>query len=390
MKQLTRKCTKNGYLFKYFDLFGIPIQLNFDEKRRYRSYVGAFFSLILFSLSMSLLIFQLVKWYNMSTSTVIYSTENFSINNIFAENRNMTYELNYSNYNIYFAIYAILPDLTSLNFKELANYIDIQIKYSESGYGVDFKKLDYENCKFRRQRIFLDLPYENIFENETSVWSMCLVNPLKMGLFMNKKIFDIQDPTLMLQIKQCQNTTLNNNSCSSKEEIEKMLKYINIQITIPKTNYDFKNQSNPVKRLYLYEDYRPDFKFQKTITNQINPSILYSDWGLIDDDYKLNSINFNPGQQILDIYTKDEQDNIFFEYKINLSYQIDRYYIRNQKLNDIIGSFGGLVNLFFVLGAFICARLNRLLMLNSLINFSFEKTAIVKERGKIHSKSEST
>lgn len=380
--KLTSRCP----LLKNLDLFGIPIELSFENQGKYRSYCGAIVSVLLFAISFSLLISQMIKWLQMDTSTVIFSTENFSINGLFAEKHNISYELNYKNYNIYFAVYADLPDKTSLTFKELEKYVKIQIKYSASGYSNDFENIEYEYCNFRKQRMFLGVPYDEIQENETSIWSMCLVNPLKMGLFIDEEMSDIQNPILMLEIKQCQNSTFNNNFCASQEEIVLMLKYIDIQITVPRTNYDFKNQSHPIKRLYIYEHYKPDFKFKKTIINKINPSILFSDQGLINDDYQLNSINFNSGQQILDIYTKNEEDNILFEYKINLSFQIDQFYIRNQKLNSIIGSFGGLIHLFYSLGAFFCYRLNRFFLFNSLTDFTFGSGHLAKTKEKVHPK----
>ena len=322
----------------------------------------------------------------MDASTVIFSSENFSLNGLFANKHNISYELDYKNYNIYFSVYADLPDKSSLTFKDLEKYIEVKIEYSPSGYSNDFEEIKYEYCKIRKQRMFLGVPYDEIPENETSIWSMCLVNPLKMGLFLDEEMSDIQDPILMLRIKQCQNSSFNNNSCASQEEITLMLRYVDIQVTIPKTNYDFKNQSYPIKRSYVYEHYRPDFKFKKTVINKLNPSILFSDHGLINDDYQLNSVNFNPGQQILDIYTKDDTENIFFEYKINLSFQIDKYYIRNQKLNSIMGSFGGLINLLYTFGAFFCYRLNRFFLLNSLTDLTFGPTALSKAKEKVHSK----
>lgn len=316
-----------------------------------------------------------------AVSTIIYSSENFSENSIYVQNRNYTYFLDSNNYNIFFAIYADLPDSTSLNFKELEKYIEIQYQYSASGHMDNLELMEFENCNIRKERRFLNLPFEDILENKTSPWSMCLSNPMKMGLFINPQYLEVASSLLMLKIQICHNSSLNNNSCASPEEIKEILKYTKIQATIPRTNYDFKNQSNPIKRSYEYENYIPDLKIKKSINNLINPSFLYSDWGLINDDYQLNSINFNCGQRTIDVNTNDENDNIIFEYKISISFQIDKFYIRNQKINDIIASFGGLINLVYALGVFFCFRLNRLLLLNDLINFTF-KTSTAKERTK--------
>lgn len=150
-----------------------------------------------------------------------------------------------------------------------------------------------------------------------------------------------------------------------------MRKYITIQASIPKTIYDFKNQTNPIKRMYIYENYGLDLVLKKTISNEINPTFLYQDWGLFNDDYRLDSINFNHGKQSLDFNTKNAEDNVLFEYKIYNSFQIDKYYIRNRKLNDIVSSFGGMFNVLHNLGDLLCTNINRILFMNSLINLAF-------------------
>lgn len=361
-------------ILKFLDIFGIPIQLNFKQKIKYKSNFGALISLLVFAASFYFLIKLLLDWFQADVSTTINSSENFSVAGLLTNNITIEYTLDYKNYAIYFGIWATLPDLTELSYKELEKYFTIEYKYSETGYGLSQSSIESIDCNVREQNEFLNLDYdrEEIPENMTNPWRMCVKNPLKMGLIPDQESSTVYNPTLYLQIRECRNSTKNNNFCASIEEIREMIKYISVQASIPKTIYDFKNQSKPIKRLYRYETYSLDFGLKKYIANEINPTYLYKDFGLFNDDYRLDSINFNSGQETIDFKLKNEEDSVLFEYGIIIAYQTDKYYLRNQKLNDIIGSFGGMINVLYTIGSILCIYINRILFTNSLINMAFK------------------
>lgn len=113
-------------------MFGIPIQLNFNKRQKFRSNFGAFLSILLLGLSFYFLITQIAGWFTIEVSTTVYSNESFSVSGLLKENRTISYTLTNKNYSIYFAIYAILPDST-LSYKELEKYFTIYYEYSDSG-----------------------------------------------------------------------------------------------------------------------------------------------------------------------------------------------------------------------------------------------------------------
>lgn len=59
------------------------------------------------------------------------------------------------------------------------------------------------------------------------------------------------------------------------------------------------NQSSSVQRTYKLEFYRLDHQFVKIIMNDMNPKLVYEDYGLFSHDYQLDSINFNLSQQVI-------------------------------------------------------------------------------------------
>ena len=68
--------------FKNLDMFGIPIQLNFNKRPKFRSNFGAFLSVLVLGVSFYFLITQIVGWFSIEVSTTIYSNESFSVSGL--------------------------------------------------------------------------------------------------------------------------------------------------------------------------------------------------------------------------------------------------------------------------------------------------------------------
>lgn len=355
---------------KALDIFGITIQLFFEGKRKYKSYFGSIISILIITISCYFFISQLISWYNVESSTVIYSNENYSVRNLLDTNSSYKYQLDNYNYNLYFAIYAILPNSSRLTYKQLSKYLTIRYIYSKSGFEVDERQIESENCNTKIQSIFLGLDFEHIPENQTNIFQMCVKNPLEMGLIADAASQYVVLPSLSLEIGLCKNST--SHTCASVDEIYNFLKYITVQASIPKTIFDFKNQSSPVKRMFKYERYYLDQNLKKTYQNEINPTYIFKDHGIFNDDYHIDSLNFNPGQQIINVNSIEKEKNILFKYKLDISFQVEKYYIRNQKLNDIFSGFGGMINILYTIGNFICFYVNSYFYTHSLMKFTFE------------------
>ena len=94
------------------------------------------------------------------------------------------------------------------------------------------------------------------------------------------------------------------------------------------------------------------------------------DDGLLYDDYRLQSTNFNPNIYSNPNIRKDDNDPLYiFNYEI--SYNIQNYYLRNQKINEVAGNLGGLINAIFLIGKLICMAYNSMYLRFKIISSTF-------------------
>lgn len=367
MKQITSVFSK----FKLLDIFGIPILLCYKERRKFKTNIGASISIGVMAICFYFFVLQLKGWINMENSQTIYSNENFSVQSLLNDNKTIEYTLDNFNYNIYFVVRAEFPNGSMILFQNLTKYFDIQYKY-KTPYNVKYDPIESVPCNVRSANDFLRLSYkpDDIPINKSNPVRMCVKEPISMGLMTEKKTHTVWRPALSLQIKPCKNSTNTSSECASENEIKEIMKFISIQASIPKTIYDFKNRTNPIQRMFKYEFYRLDWNLKKSFLYEINPTFFYHDVGYFSDDYQFDNLNFNPSQQTIDINSKT--DDYLFQYDIVTSFQVEKYFIRNQKLNDILGSFGGIINLLYTIGNFICFYMNYFLFMRSLLKTTFK------------------
>lgn len=372
MKKVKTFCS----IIKYFDLFGVPIELCFNQKLKYKSFLGAAISISVLIFSLHFFFSRIISWYKIDNSTTIYSTENFSFQSLLNDNRSIEYTWDNTNYNIYFVVRGEIPtpsgDPKILVNEELSKYLKINFKYTEDADIMGgYQTIEKEYCKISESNQFLMLNYDRQenSENLTNANRLCVKNPYTMGLKTDLKMQNVKRPGISFQIRQCENST-SDLMCASKEEISKIMKNLFVQASIPLTLYDFKNKSQPIKRMFKYEFFRLDWDMTKKITYDVSPTFLYKDLGFFEENYNFESVNFNPNQPTIDMNTKN-LDDIFFQYDLRISLQAEKYYIKNEKLNDIIGSFGGMISILYTIGNFFCLHLNRFLLTKDLIKSSF-------------------
>ena len=253
--------------FKLLDIFGIPIQLCYKEKRKFKTNIGAIISLGVLIMSLYFFVLQLNGWVNVENSTTIYSTENFSVQSLLNDNRSIEYSLDNFNYNVYFVVRAEFPNGSMILFQNLTKYFDIQYKY-KTPFNVKYDPVESVPCNVRAANDFLRLSYNpnSIPFDKTNPVRMCVKDPILMGLIADKKTQTVWRPALSLQIKPCKNATNTSSECASENEIREIMKYISIQASIPKTIYDFKNKTDPIQRMFKYEFYRLDWNLKKYLS----------------------------------------------------------------------------------------------------------------------------
>ena len=98
-----------------------------------------------------------------------------------------------------------------------------------------------------------------------------------------------------------------------------------------------------------------DTNFLKKYIISLVPTFLYTDNGLINEDYQLDSVNFNEESRSYDPGLRQPSDPLF-TYTFRIITSVQSYYLRNLKLNEVIGSLGGIINAIFLIGKY-CASL---------------------------------
>ena len=355
---------------RYFDLYGQSINLFVSKKKKFCTAGSGCISILII-----ILIFQYYKtlissWVNRQNMTLIPSEISLSVTDLLARNASYNYTFDYTNYYLYFAIRGLSPEGKFIGNKDITKYLSTSFSYmNKLGNIIPLKD---EGCNTQYQDIYLGLGDEVIRkdENKTSPNLHCIQNKLEMGLFPDPNLKTVNLSLLLFSINQCVNSSANNHSCASKEEIKKMLKYIQVQSSVPKTIYDFQS-SQPNTNIYDYQLTFLDPFLTKNYNNAIIPTLLMTDEGLIDEDYKMNQINFNP-DITYDPQVRDDSENLLFRMAFGVSFNMKVYRQKqNVKLSDVIGNMGGYLNLLFLMGKMICFAYNGMHLKIKIIKNTF-------------------
>ena len=281
---------------RYFikcDLFGRRVDFSVKNQILVKSKLGAFVSCIIIGLALYLFVINIISWRNMESLQTISSFQNMNVNDLLYKNQNFVYNFDYSNYGLYVVLSANFPNGTMINYEQLEPYLTQNFVYTNQSFIEN--NIGFSKCLLQNQDIFLQLD-DSIIQsdfNKTSDWRVCINQTYLMGLFTDQTTSTVSRSTISYRVNKCQNSTENDFSCASEEEIESILPYVSLQMTIPKSNYDFTNPSNPRKRTYDYQFYYFDINLMKSYTGFLLPVYLKTDVGIISDDYILNSVDFN-------------------------------------------------------------------------------------------------
>ena len=101
------KAVKN--VCKFFDLYGQNVNLFISKKPKFNSTFSGLISLgVIFVIGYAFAQF-LISWINGGKMTIIPSAISWSISELLAENRTISFDFDYSNYYVYFVVTAYLP-----------------------------------------------------------------------------------------------------------------------------------------------------------------------------------------------------------------------------------------------------------------------------------------
>ena len=378
LKDIKRAC-------KFFDLYGQNVNLLIEKKPRFHTTFSGIISMAVLMIIIYNFTGFISSWMNKEKMTVIPSGNSFSVLEILAKNQSYEYELDFKNYYIYWVVTAEFPDGTSLRTPDLKNYLNFVVNYCSTDYVC--QNIVTEPCKIDYQDIFLGFD-ETTIKNDfgkTSKNRICIKNEFKMGLFPDTSVASIRVPAIEFYVLQCVNSTENNNSCHSQEEIDRIITYTIVQTSIPNTIFDFNNVKKPQKNTYDYHYSYLDKSLSKNYLNTLTTSILSSDYGLLSEDYRVESTNFNPNINYDPNIRKGANDPLY-TFIVQNGFTFQNYYLKNLKLNEIVGNLGGLVNAIFLLGKLLCSAYNSIYLRFKIINSTFSHSNTNKMSTSVNSK----
>lgn len=366
MKNFLKKV--ESYLLN-LDMYGHRVDLYIDSKTFVKSKIGALFSVLVVLFCIYSFIGNYLSWANKEYLQTISSSTSLNVNQILRENKAYNFSLDSNNYGMYFILRGRL-NKTYVPSSNLTRYLT-QTFYFYDEKGQE-NKLEMENCLTRKINNFLLQDNQNLKSiNESSPWRICIKDGqgVYLGLIPDSKM--VQTPALMFQINKCINSTQNNYSCAASEEINEVINTLEFQTSIPRTIFDFNDVENPRQRTYDYRLYSLDIQFCKKFLSYLMPIYLKTDEGILFDDYKLNSIDFNVDDMQYESLNRIGQDGLILSYEFIFGLNQQIYYRKNLKLYHIVANLGGIINILFILGRIICYSYNMLILKFSLMNISF-------------------
>lgn len=355
MKSFLNKVEKS---FLYCDMYGRRVDVYINSQTMVKSRIGACFSLLIVLFSLYSFVSNIISWSRNEFTQIVPAFHTFNSDKMLKQNTSYPYDFDSSNYYVYFALFAV-KDEKFINYDELSRFFPQSIVY-DNDIG-NLSNLETEHCFVKKNNDFMLINSEDeIDKNSKSSFRMCIKDGIKypMGLFSNKSI-----PAIT-------NSTFNNNSYAPTSEINDLLQYINVQVSIPKSIYDFTDFASPRKRAYDYRYYKLDELFSKSFSASLIPSFLMTDFGWFFDDYTEDTIDFNLDNLQYETM-KIREDKTMFKFDFAIGHNKQIYFRKNPNFFSIMANFGGIINVLFLLGKIFCSTYNFLLLKYSLINISF-------------------
>ena len=99
-----------GRVIKFFDLYGQNINLMISKQKKFCTVGSGIISIIIIVLIFEYYKSLISSWINRENMTLIPSEVSHSITELLAKNQSLIYQLDYTNYYVFFAMRVRLPD----------------------------------------------------------------------------------------------------------------------------------------------------------------------------------------------------------------------------------------------------------------------------------------
>ena len=339
------------------DIFGVYPQLYINMNATTRSKLGGFVSLVIFGLCIYYFVNDLQAFSNNSNSQILTSTNVLSVNELLLKNESDSYVFDSKNFGIYFALVAVLSDGSVLFHNDLKKYLSQQFIYTD--FNNAFTSVPLFDCPLKNTQMFLLQDFDEN-NNATSRARVCLDQALGMGLASDVPNGQVNQTIFTYQIYACENNTDN------------ILQFVEAQIYLPQTGFDFNNPQNPRKRGFDGKHFKLGFQSVQQFLGTLIPVTLQTDVGLFSENYRTNSLDFNVEKIDYQTMTRDPKNPLLLNLDLMFGLNKNFYFRKNPKIYQILSNLGGIMSIMFLIGGVICKFYNFLIYKHRLINKSFE------------------
>lgn len=272
---MKKSFNKFSSILPIFDIFGQKVELYIDSKNSVKSRIGGFFTILVIVLFFYSFGNSYVSWINGEKLSTVSAYRSFTADYIVKEQPINLYTFNSSNYYIYFVLKAVQENGTYLFNSELQRYFNYVLTYEDQF--EQKKTVELEYCSLRKTNDFLLMSNDGVNnDSQVNTKRVCIKDGqnIQMGWYYSETQGQIFIPFLRYAVEKCVNSSMNNFSCASEEEINKIIKSTDVQVSLPKSIYDFSDIASPRKRAYDYKIYKLDEPFSSLYQNYLFSNYL--------------------------------------------------------------------------------------------------------------------
>ena len=356
-----------------FDLFGVSVNFLINKSTKLKSPLSGFISLSTMVTIIVISILLIISWINNANPRIIPSAQNYSVTELLSKNITISHTFTHDNYYAYFSPYLFFPNGSIVPKSNLTGYFEYWYDFLDQTQNTT--TIESMDCSVEQMDRFLILDDQTIQNDigRISEWGVCIKNSLTMGHYPYTSRRVINRTEIIFKLGPCKNSSLNQNHCKPVEQIYEMTKYLKIQTAIPQTFFDFQKGKQMRKRGYNYEVMGIDKSVTKSFINSLVPATMQSDYGLIYEAFQEDFTDYNSGLESFDQVLRSEQDDLFFQYTVYLAYNSNVYFRQNQRVNEVVGSIGGIINIILMISKFICLVYNSFYLRYFLVTNTFSE-----------------
>ncbi len=358
------------WMFQNIDNFAQPVQIIFDNEKKYSTILGRVVSIIIYSVILVLVI----KSWNSLLNRQNPKTSMTNIYRVDSPLMNFT-ELN-SLYISMFQTKDFLP-FSDPSYLTIETYQFVVRRLENGSQTFDYIPLKQVDCKIYFDS-FKKKGFEKDYNNNLLDQGICIdTDNLVLGGSFTGDYFS----NVNYRMKKCVNTTNSNITCKSQSEIDEKIKGGFFQLYYIDNYLDLNNNEQTFSEYFKSYFILLDPKSTKSVDIFYKLVNVSSDVGYIFESREYEQVvSFDYYREQIDT---SSTDNVVIDFYINSSKNYLFYTRSYMKFQDFAAAIGGLMKIMTVAGFIITTAFTQYemyaKMFNSVFNFEFDKEADLKK-----------